>query len=247
MDPDESGSRVAGAAGVTRDAMWRWAPAIVLAFGALVTVGLDTQQAMQLRADLSQTLPVELEGFASRDVALSAEEIRGAGVTSYLFREFQRPVADSVAFASDSSASSADSSVAESFTLYVGYYDSQTQGKTIHSPKNCLPGAGWEALRSRTVMLTTPEGEVRANRYLLQREDQQALVVYWYQGRGRIEANEYIVKANLLRDAALRGRSEEALVRIVVPIVTDEESAWRIAADAAARFIPSIDRALPAV
>ena len=238
---------------MTREAMWRWAPAIVLAFGALVTVGLDTQQAMQLRADLSQTLPVELEGFASRDVALSPEEIRGAGVTSYLFREFQRPVAaaataDSVGVSvPDGSASAPDSSVAESFTLYVGYYDSQTQGKTIHSPKNCLPGAGWEALRSRTVMLTTPQGDVRANRYLLQREDQQALVVYWYQGRGRIEANEYIVKANLLRDAALRGRSEEALVRIVVPIVTDEESAWRIAADAAARFIPSIDRALPAV
>lgn len=222
---------------MSRHLMWRWAPAIVLALGALVTVGLDTQQAMELRADLAQTMPTAMDGFDSRDVELSPEEIRGAGVTSYLFREFQRPAAQPQA---------GDSAVAESFSLYVGYYDSQTQGKTIHSPKNCLPGAGWEALRSRTVTLETPAGQVRANRYLLQRGDQQALVVYWYQGRGRVEANEYVVKANLLRDAALRGRSEEALVRIVVPITTDEESAYRLAVAAAARFVPSLQRALPA-
>lgn len=241
---------------MTRQAMWGWAPAIVLGIGALMTVGLDTQQAMELRADLAQTMPAALDGFEGRDVVLSPEEIRGAGVTTYLFREFQRPgagiaVADSAtATASgttvDSATAAASAPAAESFSLYVGYYDSQTQGKTIHSPKNCLPGAGWEALRSRTVTIETPAGPVRANRYLLQREEQQALVVYWYQGRGRIEANEYIVKANLLRDAALRGRSEEALVRIVVPITSDEESAYRLAVAAAARFVPSLQRALPA-
>ena len=239
---------------MNRQTMWRWAPAVVLAFGAVMTVGLDTQQAMQLRADLAQTMPATLDGFASRDVELSPEEIRGAGVTSYLFREYQRPRTGALVPVSSTGTGSttADSmtndsaNATESFSLYVGYYDSQTQGKTIHSPKNCLPGAGWEALRSRTVTIETPTGPVRANRYLLQREEQQALVVYWYQGRGRVEANEYVVKANLLRDAALRGRSEEALVRIVVPITTDEESAYRLAVAAAARFVPSLQRALPA-
>jgi EpsI family protein len=223
---------------MTRRDMWRWSPAIILAVGAFFTVGLDTQQATQLRADLAQAMPAAMEGFSSRDVELSPDEIRAAGVTDYLFREFAR--ADAESLQPDSVGS------AESFSLYVGYYDSQTQGKTIHSPKNCLPGAGWEALRSRMVTLATAGGPVRANRYLLQRGEQQALVVYWYQGRGRIEANEYVVKANLLRDAALRGRSEEALVRIVVPITTDEESAYRIAVAAAAQFIPSLERALPA-
>ena len=59
---------------------------------------------------------------------------------------------------------------------------------------------------------------VRVNQYLLQRGEDQALVLYWYQGRGRVEANEYRVKWDLLRDAALHRRSDEALVRIIVPI-----------------------------
>ena len=48
-----------------------------------------------------------------------------------------------------------------------------------------------------------------------------ALVYYWYQGRGREESSEYVVKWDLLKDAALYGRTEEALVRIVVPINAD--------------------------
>ena len=218
---------------MTRQTMWRWAPAAVLLLGALVTVGLDTQRAMQLRGDLGSTIPTQIAGFTGQDIVLNEDEVRVAGVTTYLMREYL-----------PADAQPADS--AGMFTVYVGYYDSQTQGRTIHSPKNCLPGAGWEALQSQRVLMDTPDGSVRVNRYLLQREDQQALVVYWYQGRGRVESNEYRVKAQLLRDAALRGRSEEALVRIVVPIVTDEESAFRIAQAAAARLVPTVSRALPA-
>jgi EpsI family protein len=59
---------------------------------------------------------------------------------------------------------------------------------------------------------------VAINRFLLANGGARALVYYWYQGRGRVEANEYRVKWHLLRDAALHGRTEEALVRIVVPL-----------------------------
>jgi len=218
---------------MTRNEVWLWSPAFVLALGVIMTVGVDTQRPMPLRAPLDSALPVELLGLASRDITLSEQEARVAGVSSYLLREYL-PAADA-----------ADADPAAAFSLYVGYYDSQTQGKTIHSPKNCLPGAGWEALESREVRVPSAIGEISANRYILQREDEQALVLYWYQGRGRTEANEYLVKAQLLRDAALHGRTEEALVRIVVPIVTDQEAAFRIAAAAAARITPSLDAALP--
>jgi EpsI family protein len=130
------------------------------------------------------------------------------------------------------------------FSVYVGYYEEQVQGRSIHSPKNCLPGAGWEALASTTVEITTPEGPRRVNRYLLQNQGARALVLYWYQGRGRIESNEYVVKWNLLRDAALRQRSDEALVRVVVGVETDMESAYRVAAEAAAAIIAPVRSAL---
>jgi EpsI family protein len=127
----------------------------------------------------------------------------------------------------------------------VGYYDSQTQGKTIHSPKNCLPGSGWEALASSEVNIDTPAGPVRVNRYLLQNNEAQALVLYWYQGRGRVESNEYVVKWDLLRDAALRQRSDEALVRVVVPVTDGEERAFQVAAQAASLLVPAVYGALP--
>jgi EpsI family protein len=83
------------------------------------------------------------------------------------------------------------------------------------------------------------------NRYLLQRGQERALVLYWYQGRGRIAANEYAVKFDLLKDAALSGRSEEALVRVMVPIRGAEEESLRLATTVAEAIVPAVYRALP--
>jgi EpsI family protein len=207
-----------------------WLPAAILGVGACWIVGVDLQRALPLRAALGETIPQELAQYVGTDLTLSAAEVRVAGVTTYLLRSYR---------AADSAAAGAP------FSLYVGYYDSQTQGKTIHSPKNCLPGAGWEALASSRVAVDAPTGRVRVNKYLLQRKSALALVLYWYQGRGRVASSEYGVKWDLLRDAALRQRSEEALVRIVVPITESEEAALAVATEAAAAVIPAVFAALP--
>lgn len=108
------------------------------------------------------------------------------------------------------------------WTLYVGYYKYQEQGHTIHSPRNCLPGAGWEPVESSTLKIpgVATNGTGLMNKYVLANRGAYAAVYYWYQGRGRIESNEYTVKLNLLRDAALHGRTEESLVRMVIPLDT---------------------------
>lgn len=236
---------------MSRLAYWSWSPAAVLVVGAVMTLGVDRQTPVPLRASLDSVVPAQMDGHASRDIVISDQELRVAGVTSYLLREYfpaagATPLVEMSEPPVDAAASERTDDVVASFSVYVGYYDSQTQGRTIHSPKNCLPGSGWEALASREITLETDGGPIPANRYLLQRDEQKALVVYWYQGRGRVEANEYLVKAQLLRDAALYGRTEEALVRIVVPIVTTEEAAFEIASRAARDLVPTIDRALPA-
>jgi EpsI family protein len=207
-----------------------WTPAALFAVGAVFTVGVDLQRALPLREPLATVLPAEIGSRVGRDVQVSEQEIAAAGVTDYLMRTYA--LADTT---------SGD----PGFSVYVGYYDSQMQGKTIHSPKNCLPGAGWEALASTTVEIATASGPVRVNRYLLQNQGAQALVLYWYQGRGRVESNEYVVKWNLLRDAALRQRSDEALVRVVVGMEGDIEAAFRIATEAAGAIIAPVYRALP--
>lgn len=209
-----------------------WPATWTLVAGALLaTVGVRAQRTLALRESLTTAVPASWQDYASRDVTLSDDEIRVAGVTNYLSRVFQRP---------DTTGNKPP------FFLYVGYYDRQTSGRTIHSPKNCLPGAGWEPLTSTVEVVETPAGPITVNRYLIQKGREQALVLYWYQGRGRVEHNEYLVKWDLLRDAALRRRSEEALVRIVVPVRSGEAESLRLAEEAAATIVPALFRAFPA-
>lgn len=225
----------------------RWTPAVLLALGALVTVGMDTQREMPLRAPLADVVPYTLLGYVGVDGAISDEELRVVGASNYLYRVFQpAPAADGSAAPDVGNASdTATPASAASFSLYVGFYEQQSRGRTIHSPKNCLPGAGWEALTSTTREIELGDRSVTVSQYLIKRKDERALVLYWYQGRGRVEANEYRVKYDLLRDSALRGRSDEALVRLVVPVTETEDAAARIAEAAAKEIVPAVDRALP--
>lgn len=207
-----------------------WAPAGILAAGTLLTLSSSVQRALVLRVPLAWAIPVAVAGYDGKDMALSPEERRVAGVTEYLLRNY---------VASDAGRRPA------SFSLYIGYYDRQTQGRTIHSPKNCLPGAGWEPLTAGTALIPGPSGSAAVNRYLIQKGAQRAVVLYWYQGRGRIVANEYVVKWNLLRDSALRRRSDEALVRLVVPIADVEDRAFAAAVHVAGVVASALERALP--
>jgi EpsI family protein len=199
-----------------------------MGLGALLLLGVNRQRAVPLRAPLT-TMPSEIQGYRGHDRAISPEEQQVAGMSQYLLRDF----------------GSSPEKVA--FSLYVGYYEWQTQGRTIHSPRNCLPGAGWEPIGISYQLIPVEDGRVTVQRYLLGKGNQRALVYYWYQGRGRISSNEYKVKLELLRDAALTGRSEEALVRIVLPLDTpaSEPAADSLAAQVALAVIPAMNRALP--
>jgi EpsI family protein len=215
---------------------WRlFLPAVVLGIGCLLAGGLRQQHTVLLARGLG-TIPVTLANSSGRDVPISEAEQAVAGMSDYVYRVFDRDTLNA-------------------FSVYVGYYRSQTTGKTIHSPKNCLPGAGWQTLEGETEMLTVGGRPIRVNRWLLANGAQQAVVFYWYQGRGRVESNEYRVKWDLLRDAALTGRTEEALVRVMVPVIPEgrNRQAWDAAqarADSLARrvaeqLIPSVDDVLP--
>ena len=103
--------------------------------------------------------------------------------------------------------------------LYVAFYGRQASGSSVHSPRNCLPGSGWEPVRHDRVEIGGRLGSGSINRYVVEHESgSRALVYYWYQGRGRVEANEYKVKWDLIRDAVVKRRSDETLVRIVLPL-----------------------------
>ena len=106
--------------------------------------------------------------------------------------------------------------------LFVAYFRSQTRGQTMHSPKNCLPGSGWMPVESLYATISTPAGPQVVNRYIIQRADRRAMVLYWYQAHGRVIASEYWAKFYLMWDAARLHRSDGSLVRIVTPIADNE-------------------------
>jgi EpsI family protein len=203
---------------------------------ALIVVLLLGGAAYAARADRAEVsadrqmlayLPSTIDGWKGFDAEPFADDVVTLlGVDDYVNRRYVRTDAPPV-------------------SVYVGYYNSQRQGDTIHSPQNCLPGAGWRPVE--TGRLTVGEGPhaVDVNRYVIFKGLNRQVVLYWYQGRGRVVANEYTNKALLMFDAARLGRSSGGLVRLITPVVTTTDDATRQVAAFARALLPQLSRHLP--
>jgi EpsI family protein len=106
----------------------------------------------------------------------------------------------------------------EGASLYIGYWQSQRKGAQVHSPKNCLPGGGWEPIEATRMRIPIPiRGEdpsIEVNRYLLQKGEETMIVFYWFQAQGRTTSSELRAKVDLIRNSILRHRSDGAIVRV---------------------------------
>ena len=112
--------------------------------------------------------------------------------------------------------------------LYVGFYQSQRTGAAYHSPKNCLPGAGWQFVEAEPATVVGPAGTaVAINKVLIQKGLDKQVILYWYQDRGRVVASEYSAKAYMIWDAMTKNRTDGALVRISVPVRGSVDEAYR--------------------
>jgi EpsI family protein len=137
--------------------------------------------------------------------------------------------------------------------LYIGYWASQRQGDSIHSPLNCLPGAGWEPVSDSRIEVpgahSPAGGPVLVNRYVVQKGLDRNLVLYWYQSHGRIVASEYWGKIYTVTDAVRLNRTDAAIVRIVAPIseqgAAAEAAAEKTALAFARAVLPQLDGYLP--
>ena len=133
-------------------------------------------------------------------------------------------------------------------TLFVAYFGSQRAGVNPHSPKNCLPGAGWLPLTSGTLAVPLPgrQKPLEANQYVVAKGRSKNVVLYWYQSRDRTIASEYAAKAYLIADAIRLNRTDTALIRIAVPVINDNVDAALQSATAFARdLFDPLRRLLP--
>jgi EpsI family protein len=130
--------------------------------------------------------------------------------------------------------------------FYVGYFASQRDGATYHSPLNCLPGSGW-TMKDPGIITITPEGRTPfvANRYVIQNGDHKELLIYWYQGRGRSVASEYWGKVYTVIDSVRLRRSDGAMVRITTPVQGSEAAALEAAGQLAAQVSTILPEFIP--
>jgi len=147
--------------------------------------------------------------------------------SDYVLRDYRRP----------------DGQVAN---FYVGYYASQREGASYHSPLNCLPGAGWTLREPGKVMIPLPDGsQFAANKYVIANGEHRSLMLYWYQGRGRRVASEYWGKVYTVIDSVRLRRSDGAMVRVTVPLGDSEDVALKSALDLSTRAVAALPEFVP--
>jgi len=130
--------------------------------------------------------------------------------------------------------------------LYVGFYGSQKTGDTIHSPKNCLPGSGWNPIRAGETTIGVARGrQIVVNEYLIQHDQDKQLVFYWYQGRGRVIASEYAAEFWMVTDAVSKNRTDGALVRVITPVANNEAAAQASLVSFTQGLFPQLDEIIP--
>lgn len=133
--------------------------------------------------------------------------------------------------------------------LFVAYFKTQRTGQAPHSPKNCLPGAGWTQAQTGYLDIVVPgqQSPIRINRYIVSKGDNKSVVLYWYQSRQRVIANEFAAKFWLVLDSIRYHRSDTALVRVVVPVDRNQDGP---ATQAGVEFVqvlfPALRQYLPA-
>jgi exosortase D (VPLPA-CTERM-specific) len=192
----------------------RLRPSLGLALGlvltAAVAAGLSVQRdgsAVVPERDPFAIFPRDLAEWSGRQAFLEPQTERVLGASDYL----------DMTYFSQSEAASA--------SLFMAYYDKQTEGSGIHSPEVCLPAGGWEIASFRTHRVDiegTPFGAFNVNRAVIQKGLEEQLVYYWFEQRGRRITNDFAAKLSVVYDSITIDRTDGALVRFITPIVRDE-------------------------
>src|SRR5262245_29750596 len=199
----------------------------ILGVGTLVNTWSYLGEAHVDRKPLKD-FPVQLGSWRkSTDQTIDEPTMKVLRASDYLLRDFRRN----------------DGEIAN---FYVGYYASQRDGASYHSPLNCLPGSGWVLSEPGKVTLPGPNGSnFVANKYVIQNGSYRSLMLYWYQGRGRFVASEYWGKIYTVLDSVRLRRSDGALVRVTVPIAGSEQKALDSATDLAGAAMSALGEFVP--
>jgi EpsI family protein len=200
-------------------------------FWTVVLLLLATAVMLHSRGDVDRvpnsqplsSMPQTIGPWTSHDIPMQEDVLAILGKGDFLNRIYNGPSV--VSGSSLEPVSTAELGTAP-ISLFIGYFASQRTGQSIHSPQNCLPGAGWTFESSRYTTLTADNGKVfRVGEYVISDGNTKQFVLYWYQAHGRSIANEYTAKLYMIADAIRMNRTDGAIVRVITPLMPREDVA----------------------
>jgi len=214
-----------------------------LKFWAVFLLLVSCFATLKLRGDVDYVpptppltlMPQSIDGLTSQDVPLSSDTLTILGDGRFLNRIYANRGLDGQPLSTPVS-------------LFIGYFPTQRSGQSIHSPQNCLPGAGWAFLSSKVIDLSSVNGRpYPVGEYLIGNAGVRQVVLYWYLAHGRSIANDYKAKAYMMLDAIRSNRTDGALVRVVTPVGPNEplQSAQQRAIHFANHLTPLLPRFIP--
>jgi len=110
--------------------------------------------------------------------------------------------------------------------LFVAYFGEQNYGQQIHSPRQCLPGGGWQINLLEQVPVEMPgRGSVTVNRMLIESNGRNQVMYYFFATRTGFVAEEFNLKISLARAALSFRPRDAAFIRVTVGIENNDVAA----------------------
>jgi EpsI family protein len=203
--------------------------ALLMGAAALFVHGRGVGDQLPPRKDLA-SFPDQIGEWSGTRLSIRADVLDVLGPGEYSQRLYQNPSEDRYV------------------DLFLAYVPNQRTGDWLHSPKHCLPGAGWAPVAANHVSLARPGGgHITVNRYVIAKGLDRQVVLYWYQAHGRAVASEYWAKLYLVEDAIRLNRTDGALVRVTTPVTGSEslEGGEHRALAFATQILPILDEYIP--
>ena len=200
----------------------RFVGTVALLMGTLLAEHLTERRVPDALVRPLDRISSQLGGWSAiGDHALPAPTLHSLNATAYLSREYRKGD--------------------QALDLFIAFYAEQRAGESMHSPKHCLPGAGWEIWQLGSARIPVDGTTVSVNKYSIENAGVRKTMFYWYQSKDRIIASEYLGKILLARDTLLTGRTGGSIVRLILadtPAATSEGVAF------AANVIPEVWRCI---
>jgi EpsI family protein len=209
----------------------------------IIVLLISTIFVLQSRGDVDQVpsseslsaMPRSFGQWTAQDVPLTDDTLEVLGKGDFLNRIYSfRPTPGSPAL--------------PPISLFIGYFASQRTGQTMHSPQNCLPGAGWTFESQEYTNLQDINGKnYKVGEYVISNGNTKQFVIYWYQAHGRSIPNEYVAKGYMVADAIRMNRTDGALVRVITQVMSSEslETAKARAIQFTQQMAPDLPRFIP--